>query len=173
MKIELGGGVRPRGDGWVNVDLVASADIRHDLDVTPWPLGDASVSEVYSSHCLEHLRDPFAVLGEICRVCVLGAAVEIRVPHPISDLAMTSGHTHVFSPIQALNMDHYFPQDFWRGAKRMKLERIEYHSSVLLDEAKRELPFLRGLSDDVIMRWIPRTCHECRFFYVVAANDVA
>lgn len=170
MKLELGGGTKPRGDGWLNVDLVDSADIRHDLTVRPWPVADDSVDAVYSSHCLEHLTEPMAILHEVCRVCRIGALVEIRTPHPTSDLAMVWDHKHVFSPIAAINADQYFAAEHWTGRKRLRLERIEYHSSILLEEAKRELPFLRGLSDDVIMRWIPRTCHECRFFYTVSAT---
>ena len=96
--------------------------------------------------------------------------MEIRVPHPTSDLAMVWDHRHVFSPIAAINADEHYPHEHWTGPKRLKLERIEYHSSILLEEAKRELPFLEGLSDEVIMKWIPRTCHECRFSYSVVAT---
>lgn len=171
MNLELGGGSYARGAGWVNLDKCDGADIRHDLDSTPWPLGDDSVSAVYSSHCLEHLRNPFLAFAEICRVCALGAPVEIRTPHPHSHLAMTAGHIHVFSPLQAENMERHFPRDFWKDQKRMRLDRIEYAPTFLLDQAKAELPFLRGLSDEVVMRWVPGACHECRFFYTVIENE--
>jgi ubiquinone/menaquinone biosynthesis C-methylase UbiE len=173
MKLELGGGNKyARGEGWTNIDQCEGADIRHNLDVVPWPLADESVQAVYSSHCLEHLKDPHQVFRELCRVCVVGAPIEIRVPHPRSDLAMCAGHLHVYSPVQCRNEDHYFAADFWTGPKRMKLDRLEYHPTYMLEEAKAELPFLKGLSDELIMKWIGGTCHECRFFFNIVANEV-
>lgn len=170
MKLELGGGTKPRGDGWINIDLVESADIKHDLNSVPWPIQNDSVLKVYSSHCLEHLNDPMKILHELCRICVINADIEIRVPHPVSDLAMVWDHKHTFSPIAAINADQHFPEEYWKDKKRLKIDRIEYHPSILLEEAKKDLPFLTGLSDEVIMKWIPRTCHECRFFYTVKMN---
>lgn len=171
MNLEMGGGVKPRGDGWTNMDMVAGADIVHDLDQMPWPLADDSVEQFYSSHCLEHLKDPLAVLNEVVRIGKLGCPVEIRVPHPNSDLAMVAGHLHVFSPIAALNMENHFPGEFWHRPKRLKLVNIEYGPSIFLEQAKKELPFLRGVDDRIIMRWIQGTCHEVRFYYQVVENE--
>lgn len=171
MRLELGGGVRGRGDGWVNIDKLPNADILHNLDVIPWPIATDSVHEVYSSHCIEHLTGPFAALSEIARVCIVGAPVEIRVPHPASHLAMTYDHKHVFSPMQAINMERFFPLDFWFGVKRLKLEDIKYGATIMLEEMKAELPFLAGLSDEVIMKWLPGACHECCFHYRVVENE--
>lgn len=171
MKLELGGGVKPRGEGFVNLDKLDVADIQHDITDYPWPIEDDLVTEVYSSHCIEHIPDPMKMLREIARVGVLGCRVEIRCPHPISDLAMVWDHRHTFSPIAAWNADQYFPHEHWFGPKRLKLQHIEYRPSILLGEARRELPFLRGLSDEVVMKWIPRTCHECCFHYVVVGNE--
>lgn len=171
MKLELGGGTRSCGDGFVNMDLCETADIRHDMTCRPWPLADDSVDAVYSCHCLEHLDGALPTLHEICRVCKVGAQVEIRVPFPTSDMAMCYGHRHVFSPMEAENLDQHFAVETWSGhAKRLKLERIDLKPSGLLERAKKELPFLAGLSDDIIMRWVPRTCHESRFFYTVVDN---
>jgi hypothetical protein len=164
MKIELGGGTYPRGDGWINVDLIDSADVVHDLNKVPWPFAGNSVEAVYSSHCLEHLQSVTATFDELCRVCVLGASIEVRAPHPSSHLAMVEGHRHVFSPVTAINMDRYFPDLFWKRPKRLSLQGIEYHPTFLLHEARAELPFLSGISDESVMKWIPGTCHECRYF---------
>jgi hypothetical protein len=175
MKLELGGsghdGKYARGDGWINMDQHESADIRHNLEVMPWPIKDGTVAEVYSCHCLEHLDDPHRVCREIARVCIVGAPVEIRVPHPLNQLAMTYGHKHVFSPTHAVNVEQYFPADFWPDSKRLRFDRVTYHPTFMLDEARRELPFIDGLSDETVMRWIPGTCHECRFFFTVAENE--
>ncbi len=173
LKVEIGGGVLPRGDGWVNVDLTPNADVIHDLETFPWPFADDSADAFYSSHCLEHLAEPLTVLDEIARIGKVGCPVEIRVPHPRSDLAMTAGHKHVFSPVAAVNMDKYFPEMFWKGRKRLKLLRYEYGATYLLEEAKSQLPFLAGLSDRVIMEWIPGTCHETIFHYEVVVNEHA
>lgn len=171
MKLELGGGTKARGDGWINMDQCESADIRHDLNVVPWPIDSGTVAEIYSSHCIEHLHGPFSAFNEICRICIPGAQVEIRVPHPASHLAMTYDHKHVFSPIQAINMERFFPTEFWKLPQRMRLENILYCPTILIEECKNELPFLAGLSDEAIMKWIPGTCHECRFFYKVIENE--
>lgn len=170
IRLELGGGTKPRGDGWVNIDLVPTADIRHDLNSYPWPLADDSVSAVFSSHCLEHIPDPMRVLYEICRVAVVGAPVEIRVPMPGSDLCFVWDHKHCFSPIAALNADRYFPEAFWTGPKRLVLESIIYAPSILMAEFRQEMPMFADVGDQAIQKWFPRTSHEARFFYVVRAT---
>lgn len=172
MKLEIGGGKFARGDGWVSIDIDPAADVRHDLNVTPWPFEDNSVDEVCSSHCLEHIDCPFSFLNQIVRICKIGAPVEIRVPHPSSHLAMTAGHKHVFSPMQAINVDRHFPEMFWKEAKRLKLQRIDYGPTEMLAEARADLPFLANISDEAVMKWIPGTCHECRFHYLVTVNQV-
>jgi predicted SAM-dependent methyltransferase len=43
---------------------------------------DNSFDEVYFSHVLEHVDDPYFVMQEIHRVCINKATVEIIVPHP-------------------------------------------------------------------------------------------
>jgi cephalosporin hydroxylase len=167
LKIELGGGNRARGEGWLNVDVIESADVTHDLNSVPWPFADDSVDAVYSSHCLEHLHSMNQVFVEICRVCRVGARVELRLPHPASHMAMVESHRHVFSPVAAINMDKYFPELYWTAEKRLRLAGISYHPTFLLEEARSELPFLAGLTDESVMKWIPGTCHECRYDYTV------
>lgn len=171
MKLEIGGGYRPRGDGFVNLDRIPEADIIHDLEVRPWPVEDNTVVEVYTSHCIEHVVDPVAFLNECCRVCVIGAKMEIRCPAPFAELMFVMDHKHCFSPQNARNMDIHFPKDFWRHIKRPKLINYKFQSSEKLERAKKELPFLRGLNDQVIMEWIPGTAHEVCFFYEVQLNE--
>jgi SAM-dependent methyltransferase len=171
MKLEIGGGTKQRGDGWTNIDLVPTADIVHDLNVTPWPLADDSVDAVYSSHCLEHLNGYLPAFNELCRVCRVGAPIEIRVPAPGSDLAMVWDHKYVYAPIAAINGEQFFPRDHWTKPKRMRLDRIGYEPSILLPDARAEMPFLAGMSDEAVMKWFPRTCHECRFYFTVVENE--
>lgn len=171
MKLEIGGGKHKRGPDWTNIDREPTADILHDLTVYPWPLADDSVDEVCSSHCLEHLPYITPALREIARVCKIGAPVLLRLPHPFTQLAMVEDHKHVFSSAFAENIDREFAADYWPGPKRLKLLRWEAKSHTL-DEARRELPFLRGIPDHVVFKWIPGTAFEIGYYYTVAANDV-
>lgn len=84
LRLNLGCGMN-RLDGFVNVDRHGEPDLRHDLEVTPWPWPDDSVSEVLLTHVLEHLgRDPqvyLAIIKELYRICHDGASIRIVVPH--------------------------------------------------------------------------------------------
>lgn len=175
MKLELGGGSHfARGDGWVNMDQCKEADIVQDLNVTPWPIADDTVDEIYSSHCIEHVIDPHSFLRECARIGKIGCVVEIRCPYTYSDMAMTAGHIHVFSHQQARNMEFHFPKLTWGMAtKRPRLLSMILQPTERLAEAKRDLPFLAGLSDQVIMTYIPGTAHDTVFQYVIQANEYA
>lgn len=166
MKIELGGGIRSRGDGFVSYDIDESvADVFCDLR-EGIPLDDDTVDELYSSHFLEHMVEPYWFLDkEVCRVCKLGAKVEIRVPHTLSDGAMVWDHKHVFSEMQVYNMDIPFPDEFWTPPKRLKHVKTIYNPcGPFFDGAKK---IWTELTDEQIMRFIPRTCHECQFHFKV------
>ena len=172
MKLEIGGGKHfARGDGWINIDQVSEADIRHDLNVLPWPIADDSVDAIYTSHCIEHVACPIDFLHECTRIGKVGCHVEIRCPSPYSDLAMVAGHVSVFSPQAARNMDIHFPKLFWKAYKRPRLIGWHFQASERLHEAKQELPFLNGLSDDLIMKYIPGCGHETVFKYVIQVNE--
>lgn len=171
MKLEIGGGRYQKGSGFVNMDRIPEADIVHDLEVMPWPIEDDTVDEVYSSHCIEHVTNPITFLDECARICRVGAQMEIRCPAPFAELMFVADHKHCFSPQNARNIDVHFPKDFWRNRKRPRLVRHFFQSSEKLERAKKELPFLRGLSDQVIMEWIPGTAHEVCFFYEIQLNE--
>lgn len=84
LRINLGCGLNHR-DGYINVDRFGEPDVRHDLEVVPWPWPDDSVGEILMEHVLEHLgRDPLVYLDiwkEMYRVCRDGATIKIFVPH--------------------------------------------------------------------------------------------
>jgi hypothetical protein len=102
MRLNLGCGQRKLA-GHVNVDKHGSPDLRHDLEVFPWPWPDGSIEEVLLIHVLEHLgQTPEAFIGivkELYRVCKPGALVKIAVPHPRHDNFL-GDPTHV-RPISA------------------------------------------------------------------------
>lgn len=89
LRINVGCGQFPRA-GWVNVDIdaAAKADVRHDLDERPYPFATGSADEIFASHVLEHLRDPFAAMAEFRRILAPGGRLTIRVPH------FSRGFTH-------------------------------------------------------------------------------
>lgn len=71
--------------GWVNVDKFGKPDIRHDLEVFPWPWPDDAVAEILMNHVLEHLGETtvlyMGIMKEMYRVCEAGAVIRIVVPH--------------------------------------------------------------------------------------------
>lgn len=164
MRLELGGGRYPKGDGFVNVDGSEHCDIRHDLDVVPWPFESNSVSEVYSSHCLEHLDDPIATLREIARVCRVGAAVVIRVPDSMSELMFVRGHKSCVSEGFMLNtLVHFESDNFPVDGKRLRIIAVNKRPCPIWFPRAKDSGLFKGWTDQQIMTWIPKTCHENEF----------
>ena len=80
MKIDFGCGPFKR-PGYTGIDTCAFPGVDIVYDGAAIPLPDNSVSEVYSSHCLEHVPDLAATLAELWRVSKPGAIWTIEVPH--------------------------------------------------------------------------------------------
>ena len=86
-KINIGCG-KDYLDDWVNVDFYddSTCDIKHDLEIFPWPWEDNSVSEILIKHTLEHLGADWKVyikiLQEMYRVCEDNAHIQVDVPSP-------------------------------------------------------------------------------------------
>ncbi len=169
-KVELGGGTRNLGDGWLNVDVTENADIRHDLDETPWPIASASVDAVYTSHCIEHVTCPIRFVREIARICRTGATVEIRAPDPMSEGAMFAGHNHVIGTTWVRHFAE-FPEIYWPACeRRLVLERIEPGADAHWFPKARQSERFAGWSDEEILNWVPRTCHDRRFHFTVVSS---
>lgn len=177
-RVEFGGGDKPQ-PGFTNLDQQDDADIKIDLAAVArgeirTPFADNTVDEVYSSHFLEHVTPAMGVLEEICRVCKVGAMVEIRVPHWLHSCAMCdsidsrfSGHKHVFGPRLVYYLCEEAPQRYWRSAKRLRLIYTHYQPEVYFEEAKKLFP---QMTDEQIFRFVPETCHEIRYNFEVIAN---
>ena len=91
--------------GAVGIDISADtdADVVHDLDVFPWPLGDGSFDQVLCQDVIEHVAEPYRFMAELHRVCRPGARVLLRTPHYSSVLAYGDPtHKHYFS-VMAIN----------------------------------------------------------------------
>jgi hypothetical protein len=97
LRLNLGCGM-DRLDGYVNVDRFGEPDLRHDLEVIPWPWPDDSVGEIILDHVLEHLgQDPtvfLEIMKELYRVCHDGATIRVVVPHHRHDFFFNDP-THV------------------------------------------------------------------------------
>lgn len=82
FKLNLGCGRVFRADH-INVDYEKGpgVDLILDLNSIPYPFRDESVSEIYASHLLEHLDNPFGILKEWHRFLRRGGKLELIVPH--------------------------------------------------------------------------------------------
>lgn len=80
IRLDLGAGPYPQ-PGYVTLDFIEPADIVWDIK-DGIPLPDNSVSELFTSHTLEHFEatDIHFILLEILRVCKNEAPVTIIVP---------------------------------------------------------------------------------------------
>ena len=82
IRLDLGAGQYPK-EGFVRMDFDSrGTDIIWDVK-DGIPLPDNSVSELYTSHFLEHFMptDQHYILQEIWRVTAPGGKVEIRLPY--------------------------------------------------------------------------------------------
>lgn len=101
IKLDVGAG-RYAKDGFVRLDFDpcdGATDIVWDISAAGIPLPNNSVSELWTSHFLEHLTpvDLHFVLGEIFRVCEHSAIATIVVPHADSDAARLPCHYNFWS----------------------------------------------------------------------------
>jgi hypothetical protein len=99
MKLNMGCG-HQKQPGYLNVDVSGecSPDQIWDLEKTPWPWESNSAEAVLFSHSLEHIGgDPRVfkeIIRELYRVCMNGAELIVKVPHPRHDDFITDP-THV------------------------------------------------------------------------------
>jgi ubiquinone/menaquinone biosynthesis C-methylase UbiE len=98
MILDVGCG-RRKLSGSVGFDISkdSDADVFGDAEVTPWSFKSESFDLVYSSHFLEHCKEPFIVLREMFRVCRYGGEVRVVVPHFSSSGGFNDlSHKHFF-----------------------------------------------------------------------------
>ena len=100
MKLDLGCGTRKR-DGFVGVDVRAFPGVEVVADLRQrWPWPDGGVSEVYSSHFVEHLDSGERIhfVNELYRVLVPGGRATLVTPHWSSTRAY-GDLTHKWPPV--------------------------------------------------------------------------
>lgn len=118
LKLNLGCGFK-KNEGFINVDgqVACSPDMIYDIEKTPWPWQDNSVSEVHLIHVLEHLGASanvyLNIIKELHRVCENNANIYIEVPHHRCD-DFYSDPTHV-RPItlKGLHMFNKEVNEYW------------------------------------------------------------
>jgi SAM-dependent methyltransferase len=168
VKVEIGGGLSPKGPPWINVDRCPTADRVVDLEAGKLPFDDASVDAVYSAHCFEHIVNLIGLLREVGRVCKSGALVEIRVPHYLSAMAMCHDHKQVIPPEQ---IEHWCETaiPYWWGdcPRRLRLVGTETIRGGAFDAAQR---CFQWLTPEELMRFCPGAAHEIRYSFVVIPN---
>jgi predicted SAM-dependent methyltransferase len=81
VNVELGAGPVKGTNGWVTIDQCEGADINWDLN-SPLPFPDQSVTNIYSSHVLEHFfyRDLMRLLVDCSRILKPGGSFSACVP---------------------------------------------------------------------------------------------
>ena len=88
--------------GATGLDISADthADIVHDLDAYPYPIGDSSFDQILLQDVIEHVSEPIRVFEELHRIARPGASIQLRTPHFSSVLAYGDPtHRHYFSTI--------------------------------------------------------------------------
>lgn len=168
LKVELGGGTKSL-PGFMNVDLLDLADVKMDLEqvgrgVRKLPFADDSVSEVYSSHCLEHVRVLHGVLQEICRVCHKGAKVTLITPHWGQSMAMCPGHVHTISEQMVDHWEDYAADWYGDSKKMLRLTGRSYRPTKHFSESKELFPHF---TDEQVYRYIQNTCHDITHVFEV------
>jgi hypothetical protein len=138
-------------EGFVGIDLSGDADITHDLFSFPWPIDDASVSDVFVSHFVEHIphyRPEWGAVdgwwmfwGEISRILVPGGTVVAIHPYVKSDRAFWDP-THVRFIHETT---WYYLDRNWREAQRLDHYPTEVDFEVALIQGN-------GISDDMVTR---------------------
>lgn len=88
-KLNLGCGEFHK-NGFINLDYysVSEPDVRHNLNIIPYPFEPDYFDVIEADHVLEHLDNPFMIMTELYRISSNGARIIIRVPH------FSRGFTH-------------------------------------------------------------------------------
>ncbi len=176
-KLNLGSGEFPK-PGFVNVDYYSriQPDVVHDLDVIPYPFQEDEFDLVEADHCLEHLRDPFAVMREIHRITKPGGIVRIRVPH------FSRGFTHAdhkrgFDVTFPYYFDPSFPGGYMGVPFKLRKVRLTWFAQPYLKKAVLS-PFVfygataLGKVLDFLANLSPFLCSRLWCFWVGGFEEV-
>ncbi len=113
-KLDIGCG-SSKHPGFIGIDKVPNESVDVVADVAAaLPFRDGWFTEIFSSHCLEHLADPLKFFREIGRVSADEARVVIWTPCLFSDSGFLFGHVSHLTETQYRHMCLNF-QDIYKG----------------------------------------------------------
>jgi len=154
MKIDLGcGNNKEVGCVGVDRDQECKPDITHDLEVAPYPFQDSSVDEIFSNHCIEHLKDPTILMSESARILKDGGRITISLPHP-SDVNNMWGHPEHQRPLP-LNWIETIGAKYGLKVVDFKLGYFD-HKDKGVPKWKRSLGSCIDLVANIKPRWFER-----------------
>lgn len=171
LNLACGKDIRPRAEGWTNMDVVAlpGVDVVQSATNLPWPFPDDRFGHVLVSHYLEHVphdlhngrhTDGFLqVLEEIHRVLRPGGTLEVFVPH--WDSAWTwrdPTHTRAVHPDNFLYVSDDSQHGYYTTARfRLRLQEVTRRSAPW-PGALRMGPSRLGVWEHVAVRapWVLR-----------------
>ena len=82
LKLDIGCGQKKK-ENFIGLDIInfKCVDIIHDIDITPFPVEENSVSEVNMDNVLEHVSNPVKTLEEVYRISINECIVHVFVPY--------------------------------------------------------------------------------------------
>ena len=113
-KLDIGCG-KYKQDGAIGIDHsdLPEIDIKHDLNIFPWPLKESSFSEIHCYHVLEHVQDVVKFMQEIYRVSEDGAKVYIKVPHASCSKSLWTDPTHYRGFTSRSFLDYFSKESYF------------------------------------------------------------
>lgn len=170
-KLNLGCGEFKKA-GYINLDVEDQVlpDVVHNLNDLPFPFESGAFYLIESSHNLEHLNDPFAVMAEMHRLLVPGGRLIIKVPH------FSRGFTHPdhkrgFDVSFPFYFDPSFPGGYSGTPFELENLRLTWNGQPYLKKKVLSAPVhmtLMGLGKiiDVLANISPAFCSRVWCFWV-------
>ncbi len=135
-KINVGSGqdIRPKKQGWVNLDMHdrLGADCIFDLNDLykgkKMPFKDNTFSYTLCSHVIEDFIDPIPIMDELVRITKPGGKIDFRVPY---ETTTWDGIYHK-KPFNVITFLSYINRaDYEKPEMELKIDKIKfYHSKV-------------------------------------------
>lgn len=176
-KLNLGSGQFPK-DGFVNVDYhaLSASDVSHDLNQIPYPFDGNFFELIEADHVMEHLHDPFQVMGELYRLAAPGALIHIRVPH------FSRGFTHADHKRGFdVTFPYYFNPKFPPGYQGIPLELVKmrltwfaqpYMKRSVMPAALVFIGQALGIVIDFLARLSPWLCSRLWCYWVGGFEEI-